>query len=227
MEIVPPVPVRKPSQVMAWLGFGISLSVLLMIWAMNAFIFSHVGEGHNSFGLLFTLSIPVFGLLGLLGLIFSIIGLTSALKNSVKKWPSVYGIFFCCLNVVSIFAPLIVAGAIGSEPIEVAQFGNKTAKGNEIVFYITDNKELKCYDNRSGKDKNPVVMRMWDSDKENQLRTWLQLNKIEKNSNFKIMTDRGVDYSDVVEIIYLLNSLGIKEIPEQENNRQSEFGVKP
>lgn len=33
MEVL--TPERKPSQVIAWLGFGLSLAVLVLIWVVN------------------------------------------------------------------------------------------------------------------------------------------------------------------------------------------------
>ena len=96
MEVL--TPVRKPSQVIAWLGFGLSLTVLVLIWVVNALVFTHIGERDFPAAALYMLVILIGGFLGLMGLIFSIIGLVSANKHFSKKWPSVSGLIFCCLR---------------------------------------------------------------------------------------------------------------------------------
>lgn len=44
-----------------------------------------------------------------LGLIFSIKGLSFARRHALKKWPSICGIVFSCLIFLSFFVPLIAS----------------------------------------------------------------------------------------------------------------------
>lgn len=209
MEVL--TPVRKPSQVIAWLGFGLSLSVLVLIWVVNALVFTHIGERDFPAAALYMLVILIGGLLGFMGLIFSIIGLVSANKHFDKKWPSVSGIIFCCLSLLSLFAPIIIASTIKSDPTEVIQLEqNKNPSSNSgIVLYITNKNRLKCFDNRNGIDNTPVAISMFSAEKKHEFQTWMQMNNIDRDANFTIKTDTDVEYSDVIEIIDILKELGI------------------
>lgn len=203
--------VRKPSQVIAWLGFGLSLTVLVLIWVVNALVFTHIGERDFPVAALYMLVILIGGFLGLMGLIFSIIGLVSANKHFSKKWPSVSGIIFCCLSLLSLFAPIIISSTIKSNPIEVMQLEqNENPSSNSgILLYITNMNRLKCFDNRNGIDNKPAVISLFSADKKHELQTWMQMNNINKDANFTIKTDTAVEYSDVVDIIDILKELGI------------------
>lgn len=182
-------PERQPSQVVAWLGFGISLAVLIMIWCVNAFIFSHLGSDSVGIASLYMLLIMVGGLLWLFGIIFSIIGLINAIKSSILKWPSVCGIVFCCLSLVSLVAPLVYAGAKVREPTRVVASNYdemESATEDGVVLYITSMKTLICYDNRNGEDINPANIRMRSRRKQHDLETWMQINNIDKDANILI-----------------------------------------
>lgn len=209
MEVL--TPVRKPSQVIAWLGFGLSLTVLVLIWIVNVLVFTHIGERDFPAAALYMSVILIGGFLGLMGLIFSIIGLVSANKYFDKKWTSVSGIIFCCLSLLSLFAPIIIASTIKSNPTEVMQLEqNENPSSNSgIILYITNMNRLKCFDNRNGIDNKPAVISMFSADKKHELQTWIQMGNIDKDANFTIKADTDVEYSDVVIIIDILKELGI------------------
>ncbi len=209
MEVL--TPVRKPSQVIAWLGFGLSLTVLVLIWIVNVLVFTHIGERDFPAAALYMSVILIGGFLGLMGLIFSIIGLVSANKHFDKKWTSVSGIIFCCLSLLSLFAPIIIASTIKSNPTEVMQLEqNENPSSNSgIILYITNMNRLKCFDNRNGIDNKPAVISMFSADKKHELQTWIQMGNIDKDANFTIKADTDVEYSDVVIIIDILKELGI------------------
>lgn len=115
---LPPLPpVKKPSQVTAWLGFGISLGVLLVLWVVFAVLYIRKGDSDIVF-LVLMLTFPILGLLGLMGLVFSIVGLVTANKHYLPKAPSVWGIVFCCLSLLSLFIPLVVSVAISNHSAE-------------------------------------------------------------------------------------------------------------
>lgn len=105
MEYPPLPPVRKPSSVMSWLGFGISLALLCVIWIVNIVVFSHIEESDSDMFSLYMFLFLVGPFLGLLGFIFSIVGLVQASRNFTPKWMGVCGIIFCCLSVVSFLSP--------------------------------------------------------------------------------------------------------------------------
>lgn len=203
---------RKPSQVMAWLGFGISLALFLMIWGVNALMFSLIG---NKEALVFTtllmLFIPVGGFLGLMGLTFSIIGLVQATKNYLRKWPSVWGIIFCCLSVISVLSPVIIAATLKNKTLEIEQPEQEEATwtDSKIELFITDDNTIKCYDNRYGEDDNPDVISLNSINKKQEFETWMQRNNISKDEGFIINTDTYASYSDIVEVIDLLSELNI------------------
>lgn len=202
--------VGKPSQVLAWLGFGISLGVLLMIWATIGLVLILSDSGFQLASLL-VLVFTIGGFFGLLGLIFSIAGLVTALRTSTQKWPSVCGIVFCCLSALSVFVPLVVASVEKSRPVEIVQpaLSDENENDSHVVLYITADYKLKCYDNRTGVDSNPAVIRMSSYDKKHQLTTWMRLNDIGPDTDITIMADRGTDYSGIVEIVDVLREIGI------------------
>lgn len=223
METPPITPViRKPSQVMAWLGFGISLAVLVIIWIVNALVFTHIGERDYPIAALYMLVFLVGGFLGLMGLIFSIVGLVSALRNFSPKWPAVCGIVFCCLSLLSVFAPVIIASTIKSETIKVetpeSVIASETNTSEVVVLYITDMNRMKCYDNRHGIDNNPAVINMFSIDKKHELQTWMEINGIKNDANFTLKTDEGVEYSNIVEILDIFKELGITKFRLASNN---------
>lgn len=111
IQTPPPLPpVKKPSQVIAWLGFGISLGVLLVFWAVLTVLYIRKGDSNVVFPVLM-LTLPILGLLGLMGLVFSIVGLVMANRHSLRKAPSVWGIVFCDLSLLSLIIPFVIAVA--------------------------------------------------------------------------------------------------------------------
>lgn len=208
MEVL--TPVRKPSQVIAWLGFGLSLTVLVLIWVVKL-VFTHIGERDFPVAALYMLVILIGGFLGLMGLIFSIIGLVSANKHFDKKWPSVSGIIFCCLSLLSLFAPIIIDSTIKPKPIKVMQLEQheNPSSNSGIVLYITNMNRLRCFDNRNGIDNKPAVISMFSADKKHELQTWMQMSNIDKDVNITIKIDTDVEYADIVDIIDILKDLGI------------------
>lgn len=218
-------PERQPSQVVAWLGFGISLAVLIMIWCVNAFIFSHLGSGSVGIASLYMLLIMVGGLLWLFGIIFSIIGLIYAIKSSILKWPSVCGIVFCCLSLISLFAPLIYAGAKVREPTRVVASNYdemESATEDGVVLYITSMRTLKCYDNRNGEDNSPANIRMYSLSKQHELETWMKINNVDNEANILIETDGDADYSDVVDLLDMLKRMGITNYQLKSDSQKEE-----
>ncbi|MCM1071466.1 MAG: hypothetical protein NC210_09315 [[Clostridium] fimetarium] len=103
MYNIPPLPPpKKPSSVISWLGFGISLGTLLMIILFGILDSASYDYAFIMLSLLLAMSV------GLLGLIFSIIGIFIAIKKDTPRWMSVCGIIFCCLYLPAmILAPIL------------------------------------------------------------------------------------------------------------------------
>lgn len=120
-----PPPVRKrPSSVISWLGFGISLGTLLTIIILTLLESSLTDDIYAST----LLSILLMMTIGVLGLIFSIIGVFLAIKNSTPKWMSVCGIIFCCLYLPMLFLSAMV-GISNEQEITTEQSVTETDYG--------------------------------------------------------------------------------------------------
>lgn len=116
METVPPI--RKPSSVLSWIGFGISAGVFLLIWFVYIALMAAGGGQAPLLTSVVMLLLLVGGFLGLIGLVFSIVGLIQAINNQTKKWMSVWGIVFFCLSVVSVFVGGFLVAAVTSSSKE-------------------------------------------------------------------------------------------------------------
>ncbi|MCM1292041.1 MAG: hypothetical protein NC111_04365 [Bacteroides sp.] len=123
IDMVPPIPgynnynqpnvlEGRQSDTISWLGFGLSLFVLVLLW-ITLFIvviliknsYTYNSNGATSFLMLFFLvGIP----LGIAGLVLSILGLIKASNNGGKKWIGACGIGFSALSVLSVFVPVLI-----------------------------------------------------------------------------------------------------------------------
>ncbi len=107
-------PPKKKTSVVSWLGFGISLAVLFLILVSSfAAASSNFGNVESILMIVLMLFVPI----GLLGLIFSIVGLFLAIKNDTPKWIGAWGIIFCCLC-----GPAIIVGPVAKALLK----GDKT-----------------------------------------------------------------------------------------------------
>ena len=216
MEYPPLPPVRKPSSVMSWLGFGISLALLCVIWIVNIVVFSHIEESDSDMFSLYMFLFLVGPFLGLLGFIFSIVGLVQASRNFTPKWMGVCGIIFCCLSVVSFFVPMITAEVIESRAIDVdipesVLTEDGAVVKDDVILKITRYGDIKCYDNRSGKDSAPVTLSAYSGLK-HELPTWMQMKGIDgATATIVIVSGPDTDYSNVVRVIDTLKEMNIKK----------------
>lgn len=218
MVMITPPSVRKPSQAMAWLGFGISLTVLLLIWCFNIFVFSNIGDEdfHAEFLFaLYTLVIMIGGILGLMGLVFSIIGLVIAIRNYTRQWPGICGIVFFCVSLLSVFAPLFIGGATKTKKTVdkhteqiIPNSANSETSESGIELYVKSF-NIECYDNRNGEDTNPSAIRVYSTDKKRELQTWMQLKNIDADEEFVIKTADDADFSHIVELLDIMKELNI------------------
>ena len=222
MEIPPTI--KRPSQVVAWLGFGISLALFILVWTLNGFILYLVGQSNHDIAGLYMLMFMIGSILGVLGLAFSIIGLITACRYVLKKLPSVMGIILCCASLISIFVPFFISATIKAEKEEIA-LQNSTDNLNEedgiiknkteIILYIHGFGDVKCcksgnnnFDNLSAFSKYKFLR---------EFKTWMQTNGYTKNASIVIKSDKNVDYQYIVNVIEVLNQLGIKDYRVESN----------
>jgi uncharacterized integral membrane protein len=133
--MLPPLPPqvnnnKKPTSVISWLGFGLSLAtfLILVISLVIAVVF-HNGSSSNLIILAFFFGIPI----GIIGFIFSIIGLVMAMKNNTPKWMSVSGIIFCCLSLLTPILIAMIGMMVSHEPDQTIEEDQAVEKAiNEV-----------------------------------------------------------------------------------------------
>ena len=209
--------INKPSQVMAWLGFGISLALFLLVWGINAVIFCHLGDSNSAnsaypYAVLYMMLIIIGSILGILGLVFSIIGLVSANKNGLKKLPGVLGISLCCASLLSVFAPILYTVLfIETEHVEViVPPSNEDISSNEdVILSIERFGDVKC--NKADGSSLANMSAISKCSFSRELKTWLQTNGYNENVSIVIKADTDVDYNYIANVIEALNDMGIKK----------------
>ncbi|MCH5245711.1 MAG: biopolymer transporter ExbD [Muribaculaceae bacterium] len=204
--------VNKPTQVMAWLGFGISAALFVLVWIVNMLVMTQLGESNNSsagFAALYMLLILIGSILGILALVFSIVGLVTANKHGLKKLPGILGITLCCLSLISVLTPFIYAVLVEPEPVEVIvpPSEEETTEDVDVILSIGNYGDVKCYkaDGSNTANMNALIKYRFSR----ELKTWLQTNGFSKDVSITIKADKDVDYSYVANVIDALNDLGI------------------
>lgn len=205
-------PVRTASNVFAWIGFGISLAVFLMVWGVNIIVFTTPNFG-TMFASLYMMLFLAGSVLGVLGLVFSIVGLIISYRKYLPKWPGVIGITLCCLSIVSVFAPFVMA-VNKSETMElklpetVTDTEAESIK-DDIILKVLKNHTVECYNNKNGEDRNPNVIKI-DDNFNDELSFWLRgINVDDTGENFAIEADKETGYDEIVIVLDALKNLGI------------------
>lgn len=211
MDTIPPI--RSTSQPIAWLGFGISLALFLLTWVIICLILSHIGDSNFRFTGIFMMYFFIGSILGILGLVFSIKGLNAANRYALKKGPSIMGIIFICLTLISFFIPVIAAAVMKGERNEkisheqLEKTTTATTESAEVILHIDMWGDVKCY--KAG-SKNSVKMNAHSSySLKKELNTWLKTNGYNKNVCILIKTDPEIEYHYVVNVLDTLNDLGL------------------
>lgn len=220
---------NRPSQTKAWLGFGFSLAAFLLVCLLLIIAFVRASQyaeaakhgaavaGGGFMGVTMLVVLIVIPLL-VLGLIFSIKGLNYSRKHALKKWPSACGIILSCLIFLSFFLPLIASTFSSPEPVEVqlpespastAVNGEEESYPNGLaVLYIDSYFELKCSYSKDGR-KGSVANMTIDSGLKHQFETWMSVNSISKDAEFRLSAAADAKYDNVVMVIDMLRDLGI------------------
>lgn len=225
----PPVneEIRKPNNIVSWLGFGFSLFVLILLWTtliISVLIIKNSTDTYSGGASAIIMIFLMIGIpLGLAGLILSIVGLINASNKGGKKWIGTCGLVFTALSILSIFIPLIISACSTKEPTTVitpTAFDTKS-KGNDVVLLI-DSHQLECYDNRQKQDNNPYQTRIeYTFQLENELEVWFTMHKITKEDTIKVEVTNDTDYTQVHDVLEALKRLGMTKFQLMTNLKDS------
>ena len=205
METVPPI--KKKSSIISWIGFGIAVAVFVLIWFVNILVFQWSGQPANAIGALYMITILLGSILGILAMVFSIVGLILAIKNDTPKWIGTTGIVLCIASIISFFLPIFCAGLKQKEPVQVVT--PEYLKENNVIIQINKYGKVRCLDNR--RESNNVVgnMQTYKYDFEQQLQNWLKLNNVDESAELIIQASKDADYSDINKVFNALQKAGL------------------
>lgn len=203
---------KKPSQAISWLGFGIGLGLLILLWVINLFFIFATVEDNEVYVVLILLTFLVGGILGILTLIFSIVGLFNANRNGLKKYPSVLGIIFFCISLISAFVPLFCTYLKSNKqtPVEEAAASIYEAAVEQKVIELTiiHYGEVEC---REQGDPNVATLTGLSKYRfEREFTTWLELHGLDERDMVLIQTSNDSDYNSVSNVVEVLQNMGFK-----------------
>lgn len=199
--------IRKPNNMVSWLGFGFSLFVLILLWItliISALIVNNTGTSSGGTYALLTIFCMIGFPLGLVGLVLSIVGVIKAANSGGKKWIGICGLVFTGLSLLSIFIPMAI-GIMGTKESE--QVVDTVSVGNGVVLLV-DGDQLKCYDNREKQDYNPYQTRVeYYFVIEDELEVWFSMHNIERDDSIKVYVSNGTDYTQAHEVLQALKNM--------------------
>lgn len=190
-----PPPVKRPTSVISWIGFGLSLTVFIIIW--SAFISASLNSDPRANILM--IAILVSMVLGVMGFVFSLIGLILAIRNNTPTWIGVCGIVLCCASIISPVAAFYMIGSNDKKVENVASNGNY-----EVVIRISRFGEISC-ENKTG-GYNPMIFSSYQLREE--LKSWMKMNGFDKNVSIGIYVSSNAEYSKVLNVTECLTGLG-------------------
>lgn len=206
---------KKPSQAISWLGFGIGLGLLILLWVINLFFIFATVEDNEVYVVLILLTFLVGGILGILTLIFSIVGLFNANRNGLKKYPSVLGIIFFCISLISAFVPLFCTYLKSNKQTPVEVVADASIEGpaeaqeiKVIELTITHYGEVEC---REQGDPNVATLTGLSKYRfEREFTTWLELHGLDERDMVLIQTSNDSDYNSVSNVVEVLQNMGFE-----------------
>ena len=203
---------KRPSQIIAWLGFGISLVFLLLIWTVNILVFAQGNQSETPVMTLYLATIILGCFLGLLGLVFSIIGLVLSYKYNLKKLPGVLGIIFCFTSLISACVPMFYSFYIKTEELKISLpqsvEDDNSIEIQEVVISIGENGNVKCYIEESKDTTNMSASSVSGFQKE--LNDWLLINNYDENVSIIIKSDDKAGYGHLINVLDAVSNLKIK-----------------
>lgn len=214
MEIVTPsITGKKPTSVFSWLGFGMAAALFLLIWFVNILIFNWTGESANPIAPLYILGILFGGILGILAMVFSIIGLVMATKNNTPKWIGVIGIVLCIASLFSFFVPIMCAGIIKNKTVEVDTPASVSTNDSEIeedvTIQIFSLGRVRCINNSNKNNSVIGNLNTIDYDFSTQFANWLKMNNVDASTGIIVNSTNDADYSDITKVVEALRTNGI------------------
>ena len=206
---------KQGTSVIAGLGLGISIFVLLFILLINLLLFNSQ-EAFDFKVSIYMILLIVGGLLGLLGFIFSLVGLIMAIKHYTPKWIGTCGIVISCLSFVCFFTlPLLFTTSIVKEPTEVivppSILEKDDCDSNKVVIQINEAGSVTCYVGEYGVSSlshNDINLN--DDNSKKQFTSWLKdnLENVDDNTPITLVASSKTDYSDINLVMDWLQECG-------------------
>ena len=219
--------IKKPNNIVSWLGFGFSLFVLILLWVtllISALIIKNSTDTFSGGASALIMIFLMIGIpLGLAGLILSIVGLIKASNHGGKKWIGACGLVFTALSILSIFIPIVISACNAKEPTTViTPTAVDTKSTGKNVVLLIDKHQLKCYDNREKQDNNPYQTRIeYTFQLEDELEVWFTMHDITKEDTLKVEVTNETDYTQVHDVLKALKRLGITNFQLMTNLKDS------
>lgn len=219
---------NKSTSVISWIGFGIAIIVFLLIWSLNILVFNWIGKDGDLIAFFYVLVILVGGLLGIMALIFSIVGLSMAIKNNTPRWIGATGIILCVLSILSFFVPIVCAGMIKNKTVEVEKTESinvfdEDITEEDITIQIFSVGRVRCINNKDSSNTVAGNMHTMDYDFEKQMGKWLKMNKVDSSTGIVVNSTNDADYSDITKVIDILEKRGISKYKLSSNLTEADY----
>lgn len=218
---------NKSSSVISWIGFGLAITVFILIWLMNILVFNWMGENARPIVTLYMLLILLGGILGVLALIFSIVGLTMAIKNNTPRWIGTSGIIICVLSILSFFVPIVCAVMMKNRTIEIENLESISASDDaiteDVTIQIFSVGHVRCINNKNSSSSVVGNINTSDYDFEKQLSNWLKMNNVDSTTGIIVNSTNDADYSDITKVIDILNKSGMSNFKLSSSLRNSDY----
>ncbi|MDE6272650.1 MAG: hypothetical protein K2M31_06550 [Muribaculaceae bacterium] len=177
MELPPPYR-NQPTSAVSWLGLGLSILLLLIIWIVNILVFGDKGYEIN------ILLIPVVfveGLIGILAMTFSVVGLFMAVRKSTPRWIGVTGIILCVASILSFILPFVYLGMSkryhSETPAIETTLDSSDECEHDITIQIFNLGRVRCINNKESKSSVVGNMKTSDGNFDRNFANWLKTNK--------------------------------------------------
>ncbi|MDE6324523.1 MAG: biopolymer transporter ExbD [Paramuribaculum sp.] len=218
---------NRSTSVISWIGFGLAITVFLLIWFVNILVFNWMGEDAIHITALYMLVILPGGILGVMALIFSIVGLTMAIKNNTPRWIGTTGIIMCVLSILSFFVPIVCAGMMENKTMEIENTEpirlSDEAITEDVTIQIFSISRVRCINNKNSSSTVVGNMSTYDYDFDKQLSNWLKMNKVDSTTGIIVNSTKDADYSDITKVIDTLNKNGISKFKLSSSLSDSDY----
>lgn len=201
---------NKSTSVISWIGFGLSIVTFLFIWFLNILLFKSSAQDGHLYGELYILGMFAAGILGLMALIFSIIGLSMAIKNNTPIWIGTTGIIICVISILSFIVPIICKVLINSQESEIKTPESVTQTNEniqeDITIQIFRGGRVRCINNINPQGTPVANMNTYDHDFNQQFANWVKMNSVDSSTGVIINSTNDANYSDIIKVVDALNN---------------------